>query len=214
MGAPACRSHRHDQSATAYPRGPQFTERSRVMRFHPPRDWPAAPFRGPIRSAVLTQRGVEDAADTSIGEIVVAAFTGDDNDVQTEQLSGSAVARNAQRKIQKLRPFARDSTSAAPEGPPKLIVDTTTAATLPLQAAFPQNQASPLSFARSLLESPTSAYATPSAASTKSVIAADEQSRQNEDLPDAVAAVLAARSQVPRGSNIQPSAPAECHLQF
>ena len=73
---------------------------------------------------------------------------------------------------------------------------------LPLQAAFPQNQPSPLSFARSLLESPTSAYATPSAASTKSVIAADEQSRQNEGLPDAVAAVLAARSQVPRGGNI------------
>ena len=94
------------------------------------------------------------------------------------------------------------ASSAAPEGPPKPIVDTTTAATLPLQAAFPQNQASPLSFARSLLESPTSAYATPSAASTKSVIAADEQSRQNEDLPDAVAAVLAARSQVPRGGNI------------
>ncbi|MEC8135889.1 MAG: hypothetical protein VX107_07010, partial [Pseudomonadota bacterium] len=68
--------------------------------------------------------------------------------------------------------------------------------------AFPQNQPSPLSFARSLLESHTSAHATPSAASTKSMIAADEQSRQNKDLPDAVAAVLAARSQVPRGGNI------------
>ncbi|MEC8173591.1 MAG: hypothetical protein VX090_09430, partial [Pseudomonadota bacterium] len=88
------------------------------------------------------------------------------------------------------------------EGPPKPIVDTATAATLPFQAAVQQNHPSPLSFARSLLESPTSAYATPNAASTKSVIAADEQSRQNEDLPDAVAAVLAARSQVPRGGNI------------
>jgi hypothetical protein len=34
------------------------------------------------------------------------------------------------------------------------------------------------------------------------VIAADEKSRQNENSPDAVAAVLAARSQVPRGGNI------------
>lgn len=170
-------------------------------------------FGGPIGFAGAYVSGVvEDAADTSIGEIVVAAFTGDDNDVQTEQLAAITPAADgalvsAQRTTENVPETPSPippaiASSAAPEGPPKLIVDTTTAATLPLQAAFPQNQASPLSFARSLLESPTSAYATPSAASTKSVIAADEQSRQNEDLPDAVAAVLAARSQVPRGGNI------------
>ena len=44
-------------------------------------------FGGPIGLAGAYVSGVvEDAADTSIGVIVVAAFTGDDNDVQTEQL--------------------------------------------------------------------------------------------------------------------------------
>ena len=164
-------------------------------------------FGGPIGLAGAYVSGVvEDAADTSIGEIVVAAFTGDDNDVQTEQLAAIAPV-SAQRTTENVpeppSPIPPTiASSVAPEGPPTPSVDAATAATLPLQAAFPQNQPSPLSFARSLLESPTSAYATPSAASTKSVIAADEQSRQNEDLPDAVAAVLAARSQVPRGGNI------------
>lgn len=170
-------------------------------------------FGGPVGFASAYVSGiVEDAADTSIGEIVVAAFTGDDNDVQTEQLAAIAPAAgtapvSAQRTTENVPeppspiPPAIAS-SAALEGPPTPIVDTTTAATLPLQAAFPQNQPRPLSFARRLLESPTSAYATPSAASTKSVIAADEQSRRNGDSPDAVAAVLAARSQVPRGGNI------------
>ncbi len=170
-------------------------------------------FGGPMGLAGAYVSGVvEDATDTSIGEIVVAAFSRDDNDVQTEQLAaiapvaGSApvsaqcTTENVPEPTSPIPPAI--ATSAAPEGPPTPSVDATTAATLSLQAAFPQNQPSPLSFARSLLESPTSAHATPSAASTKSMIAADEQSRQNEDLPDAVAAVLAARSQVPRGGNI------------
>ena len=164
-------------------------------------------FGGPIGFAGAYVSGVvEDATDTSIGEIVIAAFSRGDNGVQTEQFSGSAPV-SAQRTMENVpEPTApippAIATSAAPEGPPPPSVDALTAATLPLQAAFPQNQPSPLSFARSLLESPTSAYATPSAASTKSMIAADEQSRQNENLPDAVSAVLAARSQVPRGGNI------------
>ena len=163
-------------------------------------------FGGPVGLAGAYVSGVvEDATDTSIGEIVIAAFSRDDNDVQTERLAGSAPV-SAQRTMENVPELTSPitpaiATSTAPEGPPP-SVDAATAATLPLQAAFAQNQPRPLSFARSLLESPTSAYATPSAASTKSVIAADEQSRQSEDLPDAVAAVLAARSQVPRGGNI------------
>lgn len=163
-------------------------------------------FGGPVGLAGAYVSGVvEDATDTSIGEIVIAALSRDDNDVQTERLAGSAPV-SAQRTIENVPELNSPitpaiATSTAPEGPPP-SVDAATAATLPLQAAFAHNQPSPLSFARSLLESPTSAYATPSAASTKSVIAADEQSRQSEDLADAVTAVLAARSQVPRGGNI------------
>ena len=63
------------------------------MRFHPPRDWPAAPFwRTDWIAGAYVSGVVEDAADTSIGEIVVAAFNGDDNDVQTEQLAAIAPA--------------------------------------------------------------------------------------------------------------------------
>ncbi|MEC8776443.1 MAG: hypothetical protein VXX79_16545, partial [Pseudomonadota bacterium] len=48
-------------------------------------------FGGPIGLAGAYVSGVvEDATDTSIGEIVIAAFSRGDNGVQTEQLSGSA----------------------------------------------------------------------------------------------------------------------------
>ena len=85
--------------------------------------------------------------DTSIGEIVIAAFTGDDNDVQTEQLAAITPAAggalvSAQRTTENVPETPSPippaiASSAASEGPPALIVDTTTVATLPLQAAFP-----------------------------------------------------------------------------
>jgi len=170
-------------------------------------------FGGPVGLAGAYVSGVvEDATDTSVGEIVVAAFTGDENEsAGTEQLASiapaagnaPAVAQRTQEDIAApILPITPVSQTAAPAAAPTPSVDAAATAALPLQAAFPQNKPSPLSFARNLLESPTSAYATPSAVSTRAVIAADEQSRQSEDMPDAVAAVLAARSQVPRGGNI------------
>ena len=58
-------------------------------------------FGGPIGLAgAYVGRVVEDATDTSIGEIVVAAFSRDDNDVETDQFAGSAtVSAHAQRRM-------------------------------------------------------------------------------------------------------------------
>ena len=91
-------------------------------------------FGGPIGLAGAYVSGVvEDAADTSIGEIVVAAFNGDDNDVQTEQLAaiapaGGGIPASSQRTTENVleppSPIPPAIASlAASEGPPTPIVD-------------------------------------------------------------------------------------------
>ena len=143
-------------------------------------------FGGPAGLAGAYISGVvEDVTDTSIGEVIMAAFTGSGH-ADVKQQTPITTASAAQ------------PVSALPDSP-----KTTLAPRHPIKAAFPQNNPSPLALARTLLVSPTSAYATPSTAATKAVISADEDLRQNQKLPDPASAVLAARSQVPRGGNIQ-----------
>ncbi|MBO90122.1 MAG: hypothetical protein CMP14_11415 [Rickettsiales bacterium] len=148
-------------------------------------------FGGPVGLAGAYISGVvEDVTDTSIGEIIVTAFTGG-GDTDIKKQSPITTASGAQTVLEK-KP-----------APPERSPQTQPVATFPIKAALQDKNPSPLSLARTLLESPTSAYATPSVASTKAIVSADEELRQNQHLPDPASAVLAARSQVPRGGNIQ-----------
>ena len=148
-------------------------------------------FGGPVGLAGAYISGVvEDVTDTSIGEIIVTAFTGG-GDTDVEPQPPITTASGTQTVLEKNPAPPERSPEAAP------------AATLPIKAALQHKNPSPLSLARTLLESPTSAYATPSVASTKAIVSADEELRQNQHLADPASAVLAARSQVPRGGNIQ-----------
>ena len=147
-------------------------------------------FGGPVGLAGAYISGVvEDVTDTSLGEVIVATFTGSD-DIGVKQKAPDGAASDTQTALERI--------FVSPESRPEAA----SAATLPMNAAFPQKKPSPLSLARTLLESPTSRFAIPNPVSTKAIISADEELRQDQELPDPASAVLAARSQVPRGGNI------------
>ena len=147
-------------------------------------------FGGPAGLAGAYISGVvEDVTDTSLGEVIVANFTGSD-DIGVKQKTPDSAASDTQTGLEK--------SFASPNRKPEIE----SAATLPINAAFPGKIPSPLSLARTLLVSPTSEFAIPSSVSTKAIISADEESRQGQELPGPASAVLAARSQVPRGGII------------
>ena len=189
-------------------------------------------YGGPVGLVTAIASGVmEEVTDTSLGDMVVAAFSGDADETAADQVAAIAPAAGpsdtktaaalsaAPRTLsgnafpappaalppaplaqpQSIDPAAQPSTLPSPRaGNPTPLPQ----APDPLTAAFPQNKPSPLAFARGLLESPGQSIAGPSASATRSVIAADEANRQQADLPDPVAAVLAARSQVPRAGAV------------
>ena len=167
-------------------------------------------YGGPVGLVSAFVSGVvEDTTDTTLGDIVVAAFTNEDETEIAAQVASISPAAGiptstpiplmpwrlrcryrCQRLLRKriYRPKHR--------GPP--------ASFDPIAAALgqPQSAPSPLAFAREIVESPRSGLAAPSSAATKSIIAADEMMRNQPEIPDSVSAVLAARSQVPRGGAV------------
>lgn len=165
-------------------------------------------FGGPVGLASAFVGGViEDSTDQTIGDVVVAAFSGDGDEAPVEQLAalspaaGMTPATAATTTVSPASALAPQIASAIADVQAPSSVKT--AAAVPnLQSVFSQTTPSPLSVARDLLESPASAYATPTAASTKAVITADENAQRPSEMPEAVAAVLAARSQVPRAGAI------------
>lgn len=187
-----------------------------------------AMYGGPLGLVSAVASGLmEEVTDTSLGDIVVAAFSGDTDETKAEEVAALAPAAGTASPAvpataaQTLSgnafpapptplapPVAEPQFADSPAPPPALPSPRAgnpvplPQALDPLAAAFPQNKPSPLAFARGLLESPGQSIAAPSAEATRSVIAADELNRQQADLPDAVAAVLAARSQVPRAGVI------------
>ena len=167
-------------------------------------------YGGPVGLVSAFVSGViEDTTDTTLGDIVVAAFTGEDEtEVATELASISPAAGT---------PASAPITASAMAAPmpiplPAMVAQSnlpaqasrTPASFDPIAAALgqPQSPPSPLSFAREIVESPRSGLAAPSSAATKFIITADEMMRNQPEVPDTVSAVLAARSQVPRGGSV------------
>ena len=172
-------------------------------------------FGGPIGFASAFATGViEDATDTTIGDVIVSAFTGEDETDNATQLAAIAPAGGTNTGGgTDTRPITTAGATAAlmPQATPAPTTVTinpapseprTTLQPHAIMAAFEKPKPSPLAFARELVESPKAGIIAPSANATKSVIAADEAMRAKPDMPDPVAAVLAARSQVPRRSSV------------
>ena len=158
-------------------------------------------FGGPIGfvSAFATAV-IEDATETTIGDVIVSAFTDEDETDNAKQLATSRTDTG---------PISAAGATAAlmPQAATARVNPAPSEPGTPLQphaimAAFEKPKPSPLAFARELVESPKAGIIAPSANATKSVIAADEAMRAKPDMPDPVAAVLAARSQVPRGGSV------------
>ncbi len=158
-------------------------------------------FGGPIGFAsAFTTAIIEDATKTTIGDVIVSTFTDEDEidsakqfatsgtDTGTISTAGSTAALMPQAATVTVNPApSKPGTPLSPHA---------------IMGAFEKPRPSPLAFARELLESPKTGIIAPSANATKSVIAADEAMRAKPDVPDPVAAVLAARSQVPRGGSV------------
>lgn len=173
-------------------------------------------YGGPIGLASAFVSGVvEDTTDTSLGDIVVAAFTGDDDADTATQLAAIAPASgNASNTPGSTPAFAARPASETIPTPEALIAaaQTTTPVTTqplpaqldPIAAALGQTKSapSPLAFARDLLESSKPGLVSPSSSAARSIIAADEKMRNQPEMPDPVSAVLSARTQVPRGGAI------------
>ena len=164
-------------------------------------------FGGPVgfASAFVTAV-IEDATDTTIGDVIVSAFTNEDETGSAKQLAAISVASGKDTG-----PISTAGATAAlmPQAAPATVTvnPAPSEPRTPLQphaimAAFDKPKPSPLAFARELVESPKAGIIAPSANATKSVIAADEAMRAKPNMPDPVAAVLAARSQVPRGGSV------------
>ena len=152
---------------------------------------------------------VEDTANTTLGDIVVAAFTGEDETEVAAQPASISPAAGTPASA----PIAASAMAAPMPIPlPAMVAQSnlpaetsrTPASFDPIAAALgqPQSAPSPLAFAREIVESPRSVLAAPSSGATQSIIAADEMMRNQPEIPDSVSAVLAARSQVPRGGSI------------
>ena len=160
-------------------------------------------FGGPIGfvSAFATAF-IEDATETTIGDVIVSAFTDEDEADSAKKLAKSGTDTgpiSAAGATGAIMPQASTATVRVNQAPPE---PSTPLQPHAIMAAFEKPKPSPLAFARELLESPKAGIIAPSANATKSVIAADEAMRAKPDMPDPVAAVLAARSQVPRGGSV------------
>jgi hypothetical protein len=167
-------------------------------------------YGGPVGLVSAFVSGVvEDTTDTTLGDIVVAAFTNEDETEIAAQVASISPAAG----IPTSTPIPANAMAAPMPIPVSEIVAQTNlpaqtsrppASFDPIAAALgqPQSAPSPLAFAREIVESPRSGLAAPSSAATKSIIAADEMMRNQPEIPDSVSAVLAARSQVPRGGAV------------
>jgi hypothetical protein len=167
-------------------------------------------YGGPVGLVTAFIGGVmEDAADTTLGDVVVAAFSDeDDTEIAAQVATVSPVAGApafaptpadilAAAQPIRLPPVAAQTNVAVNAQPTPALFD-------PIAAALgqPKSAPSPLAFAREMVESPRSGLASPSSVATKSIIAADEMMRNQQEISDPVSAVLAARSQVPRGGAV------------
>ena len=167
-------------------------------------------YGGPVGLVSAFVSGiVEDTANTTLGDIVVAAFTGEDETEVAAQPASISPAAGTPASA----PIAASAMAAPMPIPlPAMLAQSnlpaqtsrTPASFDPIAAALgqPQSAPSPLAFAREIVESPRSIMAAPSSGATKSIIAADEMMRNQPEITDSVSAVLAARSQVPRGGSI------------
>ena len=160
-------------------------------------------FGGPIGfvSAFATAF-IEDATETTIGDVIVSAFTDEDETDSAKQLATSGTNTgpiSAAGATAALMPQAARATVAVNQAPSE---PSTPLQPHAIMAAFEKPKPSPLAFARELVESPKAGIIAPSANATKSVIDADEAMRSKPEMPDPIAAVLAARSQVPRRSSV------------
>lgn len=167
-------------------------------------------YGGPVGLVTAFVSGViEDAADTTLGDVVVAAFSDEDDTEIAAQVAEVSPAAGT--------PAFTAITASAMPAPLPIPLPPITAQTNnpinaqptpalfdPIAAALgqPKSAPSPLAFAREMVESPRSALASPSSVATRSIIAADEMMRNQPEISDSVSAVLAARSQVPRGGAV------------
>ena len=164
-------------------------------------------FGGPIGFAgALISGVVEDVTDTTLGEVIVDAFTGDD---ETE--SGAQVASNSLQVTPEKVMTAGESPAMMPQSIAPIVSSGRTPVSAetrqPIQArevmaALETPKPSPLTFARNIVESRQTGIAPHSARAISSVIAADEAMRVHPDMSDPVSAVLSARSQVPSKASI------------
>jgi hypothetical protein len=167
-------------------------------------------YGGPIGLVSAFVSGVvEDAAGTTLGDVIVAAFSNED---EIETAAHVAVILTAAGTTAFTPIPVRPRAAPLPISLPTVAAQTTlnikaqpTPASFDLIAAAlgqPKSGPSPLVFAREMVESPRSGLASPSSVATKSIIAADEMMRNQAEISDSVSAVLAARSHVPRGGSV------------
>ena len=160
-------------------------------------------FGGPVGFAsALVTAVIEDVTDTTIGDVIVSAFTDEDETDSAKNLATSGTVTepiSAAGATAALMPQAARATVAVNQAPSE---PSTPLQPHAIMAAFEKPKPSPLAFARELVESPKAGIIAPSGNATKSLIAADEAMRAKPDMPDPIAAVLAARSQVPRSGSV------------
>jgi hypothetical protein len=163
-------------------------------------------YGGPLGLVSAFVSGVvEDAAGTTLGDVIVAAFSDENN---------TEIAAN----VAAILPAADTAASAAipvstmPAPLPPVATQTklnikaqpTPASFDPIATALgqPKSAPSPLAFARAMVESPRSSLASPSSVATKSIIAADEMMRNQPKISDSVSAILSAQSRVPQRASV------------
>jgi hypothetical protein len=161
-------------------------------------------YGGPVGLVSAFVSGVvEDAADMTIGDVIVAAFSDeDDTKIElhvstTSQDTAASATIPVSSMVATLPPVAKQTNLHLKAQPTPISFD-------PIAAALgqPKSAPSPLAFAREMVESPRSSLASPSFAATKSIITADEMMRNQPEISDSVSAILSARSQVPRGGSV------------
>jgi hypothetical protein len=163
-------------------------------------------YGGPVGLVSAFISGVvEDAADTTLGDVIVAAFSKEDGTEIEAHVGTASQAANtaisatipANAIVAPLPPIAAQKKLHIKAQPTPVSFD-------PIAAALgqPKSAPSPLAFAREMVESPRSSLASPSSVATKSIIAADEMMRNHPEISDSVSAILSVRSQVPRGGPV------------
>jgi hypothetical protein len=161
-------------------------------------------YGGPVGLVSAFVSGVvEDAAGMTIGDVIVAAFSDeDDTEIEvhvaaTSQAKAASATIPVSGMVASLPPVATQTNLHLKAQPTPISFD-------PIAAALgqPKSAPSPLAFAREMVESPRSSLASPSSVATKSIITADEMMRNQPEISDTVSAILSARSQVPQGGSV------------